>query len=319
MVLQPTDPRAAGFQAAIEEIWNAACGAALPIAPDLVEYNTRLTPGVVQASCLAVSDEHPVGFALASTVVDGLVVANGWVDAIAVLPDAQEQGIGSALLGWAEAWLATHGCGRARLGGSLRPFAAGLAVELETAAFSHRGGYVTTSDVWDVARRLSDYVTPNSVKAGAARIEPVQPGQEAALLSFLQRAFPGRWEWECREFLRAGGRADDVLALWDGGGVEGFCQVTFEDSARPLGRYYMQDLPRPWGQLGPIGIGQERRGKGYGAALLDAGLRYLRDRGVDGCVIDWTSLLDFYGKFGFQPYRQYAVLVKNLTADAPFS
>jgi predicted N-acetyltransferase YhbS len=101
--------------------------------------------------------------------------------------------------------------------------------------------------------------------------------------------------------------------------VAGFCQVVFEDSAQPLGRYYMQELPRPWGQLGPIGIGQERRGRGYGAALLDAGLRYLLERGVDGCVIDWTGLLDFYGKFGFQPYRQYAVLVKQLAADTPFS
>jgi predicted N-acetyltransferase YhbS len=74
----------------------------------------------------------------------------------------------------------------------------------------------------------------------------------------------------------------------------------------------MHRLPRPWGQLGPIGVSQDTRGKGYGGALLDAGLRYLRDQGVRGCVIDWTDLVDFYGKFGFKPYRKYQMLIKTL-------
>jgi predicted N-acetyltransferase YhbS len=42
--------------------------------------------------------------------------------------------------------------------------------------------------------------------------------------------------------------------------------------------------------------------------VLDAGLRRLRDAGIAGCVIDWTGLLDFYGKFGFHPYRKYEML-----------
>jgi len=73
----------------------------------------------------------------------------------------------------------------------------------------------------------------------------------------------------------------------------------------------MHRLPKPWGQLGPIGVSKDARGKGYGGALLDAGLRYLRDQGVRGCVIDWTDLVDFYGKFGFKPYREYAILAKD--------
>ena len=52
------------------------------------------------------------------------------------------------------------------------------------------------------------------------------------------------------------------------------------------------------------------RGQGYGSVLLDAGLRRLHDNGVNGCVIDWTGLLDFYGRFGFQPLRAYYQLAK---------
>jgi len=94
-------------------------------------------------------------------------------------------------------------------------------------------------------------------------------------------------------------------------GVDGFCWLTFEDSARSLDRCFMACLPRPWGHLGPIGISAAMRGSGYGAAVLDAGLRCLRDVGTAGCVIDWTDLVDFYGKFGFAIYRSYEMLGKD--------
>ena len=49
-----------------------------------------------------------------------------------------------------------------------------------------------------------------------------------------------------------------------------------------------------------------------GLAFLDAGLHYLHSRGVAGCVIDWTGIVDFYGKFGFKPSRAYWMFGKTL-------
>ena len=104
------------------------------------------------------------------------------------------------------------------------------------------------------------------------------------------------------------------MLLWTGDQVNGSTHLTFEGSVRVMDRFFPQRLPRPWGQLGSIGISAEHRGKGYGGLLLDTGLCYLRDRGVAGCVIDWTGLLDFYGKFGFRPYNEYLMLGKELGA-----
>ncbi len=96
--------------------------------------------------------------------------------------------------------------------------------------------------------------------------------------------------------------------------VEGFCRIRrrWRDAVEPLDRYFMHSLPAPWGQLGPIGVGAGSRGLGLGAALLDFSLRRLQSAGVRGCVIDWTTALDFYAPFGFQPLRAYRVLVKQL-------
>ncbi|MEZ4560001.1 MAG: hypothetical protein R2854_26760 [Caldilineaceae bacterium] len=45
---------------------------------------------------------------------------------------------------------------------------------------------------------------------------------------------------------------------------------------------------------GSLSHRRDREGKrGQGAAVLDAGLRRLHNNGVNGCVIDWTDLVDF--------------------------
>jgi len=265
-------------------------------------------------------DGQPAGFVVASALPASPDVSPpqfGWIDAVAVSPAFQRQGIGSMLLAWAEAWLAQQGCTHAGLGGSLRPFTPGLPVELDVGVFFDKRGYQgrTWGSVdWDVAHDLDQYqITDTKYPISNASIRVAQSGDEDAMLAFFQHSFPGRWRFEFLEFLREGGRRSDYLLLWTERGVDGFARLTFEDSERPIERFYMHRLPRPWGQLGPIGVSDDWRGKGYGGALLDAGLRRLRECGVRGCVIDWTSLLDFYGKFGFKPYRQYAMLVKALT------
>jgi predicted N-acetyltransferase YhbS len=224
----------------------------------------------------------------------------------------------------AEAWLREGGCLQAHLGGGLRPFAPGLPVQLASRAFFQKRGYqppAPESRVWDVARSLEGYTSPGSEwlkggKAGgaAADIHPVQSGETARLEAFLAAEFPGRWHFEFQEHLRLGGRLSDILILLDPGTetVAGFCLISLEDSLRPIERFYPHGLPRPWGQLGPIGVGAAWRGQGLGAGLLDAGLRYLAGQGVAGCVIDWTDLPGFYQKFGFQLHREYLILTRSL-------
>ncbi len=318
MELTPFDVTDSFHFAAMAAIWNAACGPDLALSERAVRYNTLPTIGIVQVGRVAVEDGRPVGFVLASAFLgDDPVVSPpelGWVDAIAAHPDCQRRGIGGGLLAWAERWLAGQGCTHFRLGGSLRPFAPGLPSGISSERFFRGRGYdnrPTNGIDWDLAYDLRCYTTPPGVRAGLpVAVRPARPGEEEALLSFLRREFPGRWRFEAQEFLSGGGRISDFMLLLTANGVDGFCQLTFETSLRPLDRCFMHRLPRPWGQLGPIGVSEGCRGMGCGAALLDVGLRRLRDDGVAGCVIDWTTLLEFYGKFGFRPYRRYEMLLK---------
>jgi GNAT superfamily N-acetyltransferase len=314
------DPANPAHVRAMVEIWNFACGEELAITERFAAFNLRPAPGVTQRGWLSVADNWVQGFVLAG-FVDGypklLATEQGWIDALIVAPAAQRQGLGSRLLSAAETWLRQHGRTQVRIGGGLRPFAPGVPVELGTAPFFVRHGYSDLNSsgeaqvIYDLAADLSDYRPPATLREIRAAVRPAQRGQEELLLGFLHREFPGRWHYEAELFLQEGGRTGDYMLLWTEEGVQGACRLTFPDSARPIERYYPYSLPKPWGQAGSIGVSAALRGQGLGAYLLDAGLRRLHDNGINGCVIDWTSLLDFYGRFGFQPLRSYLELNKR--------
>lgn len=303
---------------AAANLWNMACGSDLAISPRFVAYNFRPCPGGDQRAALVLVAGRPVGFISTSYINDRSLSPQqtGWIDAIAVVPDEQRLGIGSALIEWAETWQKEQGTKSLTIGANPLTFVPGVPEELNTTSFFQRHGYGVTPNTvwktWDVAADLSRYKPPRSVRPIEGIVRPAQKDDYNALLAFLQKEFPDHWRYEFERYLGEGGRISDYMVLWSERGVDGACILTFEDSLHPIERYYPYRLPRPWGQLGAIGISADRRGRGYGAALLDAGLRRLHNNGVNGCVIDWTDILDFYAKFGFVPYRTYLILSKPL-------
>ena len=334
------DPRHARWAV---ELWNDGTGGEIPITERFLQYNLSEDAGVERRGRFAFVDGRPAGFVICSAFPGAPASLRtdvaGWIEAIAVASAHQRQGIGRALLNWAGEWIvsaesplddrspaaieAAEDSGpaeslqserRIRVGGGLRPFVPGALADSAAAAFFLACGYEYERELfsWDVARSLSDYQPPVLREVPAAA-RPGQPGQEDVLISFLAREFPGRWHWQAERFLEEGGRISDYMLLWTGEGVQGSCRLTFEDSAGPIDRFFPYELPRPWAQLGSIGVSAHLRGQGMGIYLLDAGLRRLHNSGVNGCVIDWTTLLDFYGKCGFRPYRKWAMLTRVIS------
>ncbi|MRR10816.1 N-acetyltransferase, partial [bacterium] len=80
-------------------LWNAAAGEKLSVRPDFVAYNTQPMPGLAQDGQLALVDGQAAGMTLASAVIQpGPFYGQAWVDLLAVAPQFQRRGVGSALL-----------------------------------------------------------------------------------------------------------------------------------------------------------------------------------------------------------------------------
>lgn len=299
------------------ELWTRGCGEQFALPPRALAYNVRPCAGAAQAGQFATVNGARVGFVLASVLQNDALAAspqNGWIDALAVAPEFQKRGIGHALLNWAESWLRARSCTSARLGGGLRPFAPGVPTELGSAGFFRASGYAERqehAETWDLGLDLRNYVSPASLRAQNLTMRPAQASDAGALHAFLVREFPGRWRYEFEQHLRDGARIADYMILESARGIDACCIMTLEDSQRPVQRFYPAPLPQPWGQTGSIGVSADRRSAGYGSALLDASLRHLRERGVRGCIIDWTHLAAYYERFGFKRHRSYQMLVNE--------
>ena len=301
----PLQREQAGVFDTIAQLWNAACGPDLTIQARAVEYYTRPTPGVHREGRIALVDGKPVGFVLADAVLDAQK-PRACIDAVAVLPDFQNKGIGRSLLNWAEGMARSHQSAHISLGASPRWFAAGLPAQMQNRAIFERFGYQFAPEmVWDCARSLKDYQSPERVHRIEGDVHSLQPGELDEFLHLLQRDFSGGWDLDVREHLRECGPLEDFIVLRTTHGLDAFCWITHAGSFRPLDRYFLHGLPRPWGQLGMVGVAEDQRGSGLSLKLLDGALQHLVALGVDGCVIDWTGYLSLYAKLGFRPYRCY--------------
>jgi GNAT superfamily N-acetyltransferase len=296
----------------IARLWSAAMGPGLAITPRGVAYYTLPTPGVHREGRLAQLDGAHAGFVIAEVDSAHPEGPSAAIIALAVDPRFQRRGAGSALLDWAETWLAGSPVHRFQLGGGERYFIPGLpAAEASLAFFEKRGYHATWEPTWDMGRSLKDYGSPRISRHPAADVHPLQAAELNELYALLSQDF-GFWERSYRAFLSEGGRLSDLIVLRTQQGMKGMCWTTFEDSYNPIEHFFPNGMEHPWGHLGSIGIAADSRGLGLAGVMIDYALRRLQSLGVDGCIIDWTELLDFYAKFGFKPYRQYLFLGKEI-------
>jgi GNAT superfamily N-acetyltransferase len=293
--------------------WNGFYPERYRITADILRANTVFSPVFDWGgSVVEVADGEILGFVIVKrsaaplyTVKDADLYhlsAIGYCD----------RSFGVDLLADLKALLRNRGATRLVFGQDSRHFFPGCPEDFSSLAhFLMVEGFENLGTATDLERDLSDYENKVPIPEGDV-MRLLTASDIKSLDAFFLREFPLRWRYDVMAKVEIEGPGC-VFGLLHGDRVEGFALLQRETDKVPIGgAVWGTDLGPGWGSLGPIGISASLRGRGSGNALLGSALQNLKERGTRRCIIDWTTLVDFYGKHGFQPSRTYQNLSLGL-------
>lgn len=59
------------------------------------------------------------------------------------------------------------------------------------------------------------------------------------------------------------------------------------------------------GLIACVGVDESARKRGVGLALLVKAMEFMKDRGLEGVLIDWVVIRGFYETLGFEVFWEY--------------
>lgn len=285
------------------------------------------------ASAIELEDGRPVGFVVVKKSANPVLFKGPDPDAAHVNSMAFDRPeIAVDLLAYAKGTLRNRGVCRLVFGQDSRHFFPGCPADCpQLSSFLMVEGFECSPvEQFDVERDLRGFepdeasMTPlggldavrRQLQEGgdgdAPRVAWVGQANLRLIADFLEREFPGRWHHDVLDKIGTEGHGK-VLGLFEEGVCHGFALTQQANDRLPIGgAVWCNDLGPDWGSLGPIGVSKAVRGRGLGKALLGAGLWGLSLRGAKRTIIDWTTLVDFYGAYGFEVSRTYRSLSLRL-------
>lgn len=303
------------------DLWNKELGKHYPMREELFKQNSFDDKNIyLSGSAIALDNDNKIiGFVVSKKWNEDncpVQLSNrvGWIQILLVATGHRNQGIGQKLLEHAEKALAVAGVQEIVLGRDPWHYFPGIPSECKaTNPWFEKQGYINNGNDYDLISHYSKELTSQMPIKDKVDFTLLKETEKDELLSFLHRCFPGRWEYEALHYFNKGGTGREFVVLKKNNRIIGFCRVNDPESPFIAQNVYWSPLlNRALGGIGPLGVDSAERKKGYGIAIVEAGIAVLRSRGINDIVIDWTGLVDFYGKLGYTKWKSYAKYSKSL-------
>lgn len=287
-------------------LWNREAGVEFPLSLRLLRQNGTTCSALLREGSLVAIDETTrqlAGVVIAKYAGSGL----GFISVLLVAEPFRGRGIGRMLVSRAENALLAQGANKLAVGGDPGHFMPGIPAQFESMkTWFTRRGYRQTGTTHDL---LGDFrgrdTTPPAALPGL-QFTLAENADREPLLAFLHEQFPGRWEQSTAAYFASGGTGREFVLACKDGRIIGFCRINDAHSPVIAGSQFWTDgLTEPGAGIGPLGIAADQRGHGYGLAIVQAGLHFLRQRGIHMVIVDWTTEVPFYRKLGFEIWKTY--------------
>lgn len=305
--------------AEVVELWNKELGEEYPMRPKLFNQNSLEDKNVLEDGCaMAVDDQNKIiGFSVAKKWQEKVDVKmdskRGWVQVLLVDTNYRNKGLGTRLLNKVEETLKDQGIEEIQLGGDPFHYFSGVPLQfVETQQWVEKKGYLKRIDTYDLINHLSkNYSMPED---NTVSYSILQPNEKEEFLTFLNKSFPGRWEYEAIKYFESSGSGREFVVLKKNGRIIGFCRINDDESPTIAQNvYWSPSFKTKVGGIGPLGVDSSEQKQGYGLGIVQAAMVILQERKVETIIIDWTILVDFYKKLDFDIWKGYGIYLKDLT------
>ncbi len=270
----------------LEAIANVCAEALTNDAPDASNFPELLWESPNSEPNLrlvAEGDNGVVGVSLAALRKEGEDQAVGYIDLLAVAPEAQRRGVGRSLLTASENVLRQAGAVEVRLGGDAPCYVWPGIDPAYTSAIklAESEGY----QPWYEAFNMVVNLTPATVDAArdeerlrevGISVRPLQVSDQPSFSSWVAEHWNPEWAWEASRSLRRKGAGCYVATRADR-----FVAFAARGCARP-------------GWFGPMGTVPAEQRRGIGSVLLRRCLADDLSAGMTRSTIAWVGPADFY-------------------------
>lgn len=115
------------------------------------------------------------------------------------------------------------------------------------------------------------------------------------IIRFIEENFSNRWVLDCQKhaphnfiYMK---QQEDIIGFVRIASIQDACLTNGLNTYKRYDNLYA---------IGPLGIREASQHKGYGKQLVQFAIHYAFENGASDCIVDWTGLIDFYQKCGFQ-------------------
>ena len=135
------------------------------------------------------------------------------------------------------------------------------------------------------------------------------------VIKFIESCWPGRWTKEAIDYYNNGGNGREYqICINDKNEIIAFAKVCYPNTLTKCISNSLTWRARfdALGGIGPLGVAPNYRGLHLGYDIVVSSLNNLINFGISDIIIDWTGLLEFYRKMGFEVWKVYFYLQKKL-------
>lgn len=300
------------------EAWNAEYGPIFPISKELFERN--LSNASMSASYVALENDDLVGFIICKFWSDKFYIdlydESAWISLFYVKECYRKQGVGSELLERVEYETKKLRKKHLYIGKDYLNFFPGLPVDLKSsAAWFEKRGFTRPYDTYDLIRTIKlDSLDKIPLRNQNINYRVCNINDKDKLINFVKENWPGRWLKETIDYFDNGGTGKEYVIGLDKETICAFAKIGLPTTDTSLISYSLTWRNRfaALGGIGPLGVGLPYRKKNIGFDIVAFATNTLIDNKVSDIIIDWTGLLDFYRRLGYEVFKSYFYMTKEL-------